>query len=334
MKIKSKFLIPIITLFACALIIGTTYSAWVYDSSKSNNNAVQFEVPDWRFGEQDDDFARRANVYGSTNLSVSAESSLFSNSNEAIRLTNTHSGPDTVDHFVTINTDRKYYLNEISTMKVEFDYYHGHKRDQKDRGLPSVKLMKDNTEQGNAVGGGDRITSASITSTVAYFATDIGNDWWHMEYFITALCPPYCAHGDSVPNQSTVYINRIKIIDRNICNLTSGSDTTAYVVIDNLRFTSTLSPRLGLFNKGASFTLANGYYWMKIAWAGELSGGFAGVSFSFSSPGIVEQDTSQTKSPFYLHALSKGSVDVTVTLTIIDGDGFQYLSLTNTITVT
>lgn len=46
---KSKLLIPITILFASALLFGTTYSAWVFNSSTATNNIVQVEVTDWQF---------------------------------------------------------------------------------------------------------------------------------------------------------------------------------------------------------------------------------------------------------------------------------------------
>lgn len=46
---RSKLLISIITLFVGALLFGTTYSAWVFNSSTATNNIVQVEVTDWQF---------------------------------------------------------------------------------------------------------------------------------------------------------------------------------------------------------------------------------------------------------------------------------------------
>ena len=327
MKLKSKFLIPIISLFACALLIGTTYSAWVYNSSKTANNTAEVEIPSWQFNH-DSDFARLRDgeTYTCENVVATQERGILRGSYEAVRLTN-ETGTDTgKNHSIILKTDRDYLLSEIHTMKVEFDYYHAQKRQQADYGLPSIQLYSNNSSRGNTKGGANSIDK--VGSKEVYFASDIGDGWWHFEFFITALCPPYSAYTDGVPAGNTK-INGIKILDKNIMNFDS---TTAFVVIDNLRFTATLAPRLGLFNGTNSFSYG-GHYWMKVAWAGQLAGGFAGVSFSFSAPGIIEQDTTQNNSPFYLLGVGTGTVTVTCTLTIVDGDGFQQLSISNKITV-
>lgn len=331
MKLKSKFLIPIISLFACALLIGTTYSAWVYNSSKTANNTAEVEIPSWQFNH-DSDFARLRDgeTYTCENVVATQERGILRGSSyEAVRLTN-ETGTDTgKNHSIILKTDRDYLLSEIHTMKVEFDYYHGKKREQYNNGLPSVELYSNNSKKGNTQGGGN--TLASVNSKSVYFATDIGDDWWHLEFFITALCPPYSCpeyNNNTVPSPSTK-INGIKISDKNIINFGS---TTAFVVIDNLRFSSTLSPRLGLFNKGTTLSVGD-KYWIKIAWAGELAGGYNGVAYSFSDPTIIEQDPDQTRSPFYLYATGAGTVTVTATLTIVDGDSFQYLSIVVTLTI-
>ena len=339
MKIKSKFLIPIISLFACAMVIGTTYSAWVINSSKTSDNNIQANVPEWSFG-LDDDFSiiRDNETYPCENATVTAERGIRQNSFEAVRITNTAGAAKNVDRSVILKTDRPYLLNEINVMKVEFDYYHRYKRAQYNNGLPKIALVSQNndgtyTTKGNTQGGGNTVADAnSITSKAVYIASDIDGDWWHLEYFITGLCPPYCAYKDSVPNPAKTYIHGIKIIDRNIIDFPESNPTNiAYAVIDNLRFTSTLAPRLGLFNGTSSFA-NGGHYWMKIAWVGQLAGGFDGVSFSFSAPGIIEQDTTQNKSPFYLLGVGTGTVTVTCELSIV---GLcEPLSISNVITVT
>ena len=60
---RSKFLIPIITLFVGALLFGTTYSAWAFDNTQNINNPVQVEVPTWEF-QGDRGFAKIENVNG------------------------------------------------------------------------------------------------------------------------------------------------------------------------------------------------------------------------------------------------------------------------------
>lgn len=310
---KNKHLIPLIAMFASALLFGTTYSAWVYDSSVNVDNTAQIEVPDWEF--DDSDFARFDNVNTCNYLTASKETTIVNGSNEAIKLTNT-AGTQSKAHSFNVSLDRDYTVGEIKTMKVEFDYYHAHKREQNTKGLPKVQLLYDNANKGNQQGGGDTVNSKSV-----FTVSDIDSDWWHLEYFITALCPTMSDHGDSVPKESTK-INGIKITDDNIYDYNS---TTAYVVIDNLQFSSELSDRLGLFNRTSTMTVG-GYFWFKVAWVGELHS----VNFTFSN-NCIEHDDASTKSPFYIHGLSAGSCVVTATLEV--GDTHQILSISNTITV-
>ena len=127
------------------------------------------------------------------------------------------------------------------------------------------------------------------------------------------------AHSDS-PISKNQKINGIKIVDSAIYDYNGN---TAFIVIDNVNFSTETCSRLGIFNKGTNFTLATGYYWFKICWAGELQS----CVMTFSDPTIAEQDTY----PFYVHALSTGTVTVTATLTIVGG---QVLSISNTLTIT
>ena len=310
---RSKLLIPVITLFAGALLFGTTYSAWVFNNSTEINNTVQVEVPEWTF--EDNDFALIGNVGNLSYLTATQETTIKKASNEAVRLTNT-AGTQNKDHSVIMATDREYTVDEIKVMKVEFDYYHAEKRQQVGKGFPKVQLCYNNSGKGNTQGGGDTVNSKS-----AFIATNIDENWWHLEYFITALTPTndITAYSD-VPIAKNQKINGIKISDNNIYDYDSK---TAFVVIDNLRFSSELCSRLGIYNKGTSFALSTGHYWFKVCWTGELQS----IVMSFSNPTVAEQDTAH---PFYILALKKGTTDVTATLTMTSG---QVLSITNTITV-
>ena len=313
---KSKFLIPVIALFAGALLFGTTYSAWVIDNTVNVDKTVQPAVQSWTF-ERDPDFAKIEGVSNCAYLEASAETSIVNGSLEAIRLTNT-AGTQGKAHSFNLATDRDYLLDEIKVMKVEFDYYHAQKRQQAGKGFPKVTLLSNNSTTGNTQGGGDTVNSKSV-----FFATNINDSWWHLEYFITALCPTMVDHGDRLPYTTNTIINGIKITDDNIYDYNSN---TAFIVVDNVRFSSTLSDRLGLFNKGTTFT-AGGYYWMKIAWAGELHS----CVMTFSNPTVAEQDLDSTKSPFYIKGLTAGTTTVTATLEL--GDEHQILTISNTLTV-
>ena len=315
---KSKLLIPIITLFAGALLFGTTYSAWVFDNSANVDNTanVEFE-PDWAF--EGPDYIDIDNVSNLSYLTATTETTIVSeNSTEAVRFTNT-AGTQTKDHSFIVALDHEYVLRDIKTYKVEFDYYHAQKRQQKGKGFPKLRLMYNTSGKGNTHGGGETVTEKS-----PFIAYSINEDWWHLEYFVTSLCPTFADHGDSGINENTK-INGVQIIDNAIYDYNGN---TAFVVVDNFRFDNTLAPRLGLFNAGTSFKMSKGYYWMKICWAGTLNS----CTMSFSDPTIAEQDTASVKSPFYVHALQPGTVTVTATLDL--GENHQRLSISNTLTIT
>ena len=311
---KNKFLLPFIALFAAATIFGTTYSAWSFTEQASVSEVAQIEVPNWQF--DDLDFAKVGNVGNCSYLIPSKETSIVCDSVEAVRLTNT-AGTQNKDHSFIVSTDRDYTVDEIKVMKVEFDYYHAKKRQQVGKGFPKVQLCYNNSGKGNTQGGGDTVNSKS-----AFIATSIDENWWHLEYFITALTPTndITAYTDG-PIAKNQKINGIKISDNNIYDFNS---TTAFIVIDNVRFSSEPCSRLGIYNKGTSFALSTGHYWFKICWAGELQS----CVMSFSDPTVVEQDPAHQ---FYVLALKKGSTDVTATLTMTSG---QVLSITNTLTIT
>lgn len=315
MKLRSKFLISLIVLFSCLALFGTTYAAWVYNESNASSNTAQVEVPAWQFA-YDTDFSVIDNVSNCSYLTATKETSIVNSSNEAVRLTNT-AGTQTKDHSFILATDREYTVNEIKVMKVEFDYYHAEKRQQVGKGFPKVQLAYNGTGKGNTQGGGDTCNAKS-----PFIATNIGSDWWHLEYFITALCPTndITAYTDS-PISKNQKINGIKIVDSNIYDYNSK---TAFIVVDNATFSAEPCSRLGIYNKGTSFTLATGHYWFKVCWAGELQS----IVMSFSDPTVAEQDLAH---PFYVLALTTGTTTVTATLTMTSG---QVLSISNTLTIT
>lgn len=314
---KNKFLLPLIALFLCALIVGTTYSAWSFNNVISlSNPTIGVEVLPWGFDGVD--FARLENVGTCNFLNSSRETTIVSpdnNSVEAVRFTNT-AGTQTKDHTFIINLDRDYTIGEIKTYKVEFDYYHAQKRAQTGKGFPKCQLQYNGSNKGNNYGGGD-----TIDNKAPFIATSLDNNWWHLEYFITSLCPTFADHGDSGISENTK-INGVKITDSAIYDY---SGNTAFIVVDNFRLDNTLSSRLGLFNKGTSFK-SNGYYWMKVCWSGSL----VSANITFDDDTIAEYAPSN-KSPFYIYGKQAGTVVATCTLVIGNG---QTLSISNTLTVT
>ena len=309
-----KFLAPLIGIFLAIFMIGTGYAAWT-SNSNNVNTVAQIEVLPWSFN--DSDFAKIDNVSNLSYLTATQETSIVSASNEAVRLTNT-AGTQSKEHSFILATDREYTVGEIKVMKVAFDYYHAQKRQQVGKGFPKVQLCYNGSGKGNTQGGGDTVNSKSVfTSTLSQ-----DGNWWHLEYFITALTPTMADHGDS-PISVNQKINGIKIIDSNIYDYNGN---TAFIVVDNVEFSNTLSDRLGIFNKGTSFS-NGGYYWFKIAWTGTLNS----CVMTFSDDTVAEQDLASTKSPFYIHGLKKGTVTVTATLDL--GESHQILSISNTLTV-
>ena len=310
---KSKLLIPIITLFAGAILFGTTYSAWIFNNSNSINNTVQVEVPTWTFGDQG--FAKIENVNGLSYLTATKEEAITQGSSEAIRFTNT-GGKNSKDHVWYINLDRDYNLYDIATYKIEFDCYHTYKREQNTKGFPKLQLYTDNTARGTAQGGDD-----TITEIAPYVVTNIDEDWWHLEYYITSMCPTICDHQDKP--QSNYKINRIKFIDRGVYDY---ADVTGWFVIDNLLLTNEPGARLGLFNRWLGDSVGK-YFWFKVAWSGDL---YSCVLTTSDTTKAIWDDES-TKSPFYVKLLEKGQVTITATLEI--GSNHEIFTISNTITI-
>ena len=246
-------------------------------------------------------------------MSATQEESITQGSTEAIRFTNT-AGTQTKDHVFIINLDKEYDLYDIATCKIEFDYYHAFKREQNTKGFPKLQLYYDNTSRGAAQGGDE-----TVSAIAPYTVTDIDSDWWHLEYYITSMCPIVAGHQDTP--QSNYKINRIRFTDKGIYNY---GDTTAFVVIDNLVLTDEPGTRLGLFNRTSSDTVGK-WFWLKVAWSGELHS----CVITTSDPAIAVQDTQYV---FYVKLLSAGTVDLTATLEI--GSQHQVFSITKRLTVT
>lgn len=276
----------------------------------------------------DIDFALFDNVVSYTNLTVTKETSLTQGSAEAIRATST-SGTSTKDHIINISFDRDYYMSEIWYYKFEFDYHHRYKREQYNKGFPTVTFLAGNSTFGSGQGGTDSCTSKS-----AFVATPIDEDWWHLEYYIFAHAPVLSNHGDS-PIPLTKKINGVRINDRTIYDF---AGTTAYVVIDNMKFSAEPTSRLGIFNRWTSDT-AGKYFWFKVAFAGELHS--VKLYSSDTSVAVPEFDPSDTVSttapfpngsPFYFYLVAAGTVTFTAELEL--GDNHQIYTISNTITVT
>ena len=323
MRKRSLILLPIISLLASAALFGTGFASWTMNENPVDN-AVRVDIQDWDFGETSDS-AHIANISATSNLTASQETILLSDyatSTEAIRLTNT-AGTSGVDHSVNVTLDKTYTLGEIATWKVEFDYYHAEKRQQAGKGYPKVQLLYNNAGKGNTYGGGENISPTSV-----YLATNSADGkWWHLEYFITALCPTMSDHGDIVLS-TTQKINGVRIVDSNIYDY---NNNTAFIIVDNLKLTHTSSQRLGLFNAGTSFKVGH-YYWMKIAWGGELQ--YVNISFTDLDGNPTDEYAEYTpsdKSPFYIYGLKAGKIIATATLIV---GGGQPLTISNTLTIT
>lgn len=311
---KNKFMISLIAAFAFLFLLGTTYSAWAFTGEKSIQQVANVEVPDWTFNG-DIGFAKIENINGLSNLTATKETFLTRGSSEAVRFTNT-AGTASRDHVFYINLDKDYNLYDIATCKIEFDCYHTYKREQNTKGFPKLQLFDNNTARGAAQGGDD-----TITEIAPYVVTNIDEDWWHLEYYITSMCPTIADHQDKP--QSNYKINRIKFVDRGVYDY---AGTTGYFVIDNLLFTNEPGARLGLFNRTSGDSVGK-FFWFKVAWSGDLHS----CALTTSDETIAVPDTESTKSPFYVKLLKKGTVFITATLEI--GSDHQIFSISNSIIV-
>jgi len=310
---KSKFLLFLAGLFAITALFGTTYSAWAFTNTTDVTNNVQVEVPTWTFGDQG--LAKIENISGLSYLTAEKEETITQGSTEAVRFTNT-GGTHARDHIFYVDLDQDYDLYDIATCKIEFDYYHTYKREQKDKGFPKLQLFHDSIGRGAAQGGDD-----TITEIAPYVVTNIDEDWWHLEYYITSMCPTIADHQDKPQNNYKV--NRIKFADRGVYDY---ADVTGWFVMDNLMITNEPGARLGLFNRTAGDTVGK-FFWFKVAWSGDLHS----CILTTSDPSLAVWDDESTKSPFYVKLLAKGQVVITATLEI--GSNHEIFTISNTITI-
>ena len=324
-KFKIAFIVAILCIIIAGMSCGAAYATWVYDDTLNTSNSIGFTVPTWDF-EEDSDFALIGNVDQDNLLYFNAtqETGTLCGSAEAVRLTNTYDLDNkTRDHSVIFRFDRPYTIGELKTKKITFDYYYAQRREQADKGFPRLQLVNGTSGVGNT-----QPTSDTVCNEISCFSvTPLNNGWWHLEYFINALTPTYADHGDTLPYNESKTVDGVKILDRYIINHDS---IAAYCIIDNLQISSAASIKLGLFNRGNSFD-AGKYYWMKVAWAGEVHS----VTITFSDDGSDDPVcvyTPSAKSPFYIKGLRAGTVVATCTMEL--GDEHQILSISNTIIVT
>lgn len=301
-------------------------ASWSMVNVLDVSNAPQIFTPTWIF--EDIGFAKLSNVRSVTNLVASQEQSLTINSTEALRLTST-TGTQTKDHTVHINFDRDYVLSEIQFFKFEFDYYHRYKREQYNKGFPTVQFMINNSTLGTSQGGTD-----TCTETSAFVATPINEDWWHLEYFVFAHMPTIVSHNDT-PIGLNKKVNGVRITDRTMYDY---ADTTAFVVIDNMQFSSETTSRLGIFNRWTTDS-AGKFFWLKVAFSGELhscvlTSSDTEIAVPEFSADDVESTTSPfpNGSPFYFQLLKAGTVTLTATLEIDDNHEIHTISYTITVT--
>ena len=326
-KSRIVLLIVIFCFAACALF-GTAFSAWVYTGDTSSSNAVLANVPSWTF-EYDTDFAVFDNIYSCTNLVASRETTLTQGSFEAIRVTST-TGTSTRDHIINIDFDRDYYLSEIRYYKFEFDYHHRYKREQYTKGFPTVQFVINHSTLGTSQGGTD-----TCEETSAFNATQIDENWWHLEYYIYAHIPTLSNknHGNT-PISLTKKINGVRINDRTMYDY---KGTTAYAVIDNMQFSSETCSKLGIFNRYVEDN-AGKYFWLKVAFAGELNSVVLSSSdTNVAVPEFSADDTVSTTypfpngSPFDFYLVAPGTVTLSATLDV--GPEHRIMSISYTLLV-
>ena len=322
-KIKIVSLIIILCVLVSGMIFGTAYATWTFTDSVTDSSTIGFTVPDWSFA-LDSDFAKVGQIRNGSvnNLEFSQETENTIGSVEAIRFTNTAGTTNCVHSFI-IDFDRNYTVGEIRFQKVAFDYYFAEKRslDKLGRGFPKVELVNGTTKVGNTVGGKD---ATEVSELDAYSAVNLGNGWWHLEYFISAMTPTYVdTKYDKLPYNLDRVITGIRIMDSYIYNY---SGNTAFVVLDNLQISSAPCIKLGLFNGTTSFA-AGKQYWVKVAFAGVINS----VNITFDDDNIAEYMPTES-SPFYIKGKNPGSTTFTVTMNL--GEEHQILTVSRLITVT
>lgn len=224
---------------------------------------------------EDVDSAFASNVVDPSGTSATAETTTVcprGNSQESIRFTKTGTG----ETYAYINLNRTYLLEEVKTSKIEFDLH------KSATWKPSVGLYYNGTRLGSEIS----------NKSNCYLVSDADTDWWHIEVYVVAIAPTVsdAARGDK-PVAVNSPINRVKI------GVGNG-------IIDNLRFDSTPSTSLGLFNRTTTCEIG-GDYWVKIAWSGSLQE----CTYTFTDPTIAEQHPIGI-SPFYIRGLAAGSTGV------------------------
>lgn len=319
MKRNRLLLLLFALIFLATSFIGVTYSAWIMTSSKNTEQNISPVVPTWNFVP---DSALLDHISGLTNLSKARETDILSpnsDDGEAVRFTNTN-GTSGGDHSFYVSFDRDYTVGEVKNYKIEFDYYHS-KKNKNGNTYPKAQLYYNSTKIGNERGGG-----TSTNDKTPFIVSDIDENWWHIEFFISSLAPTMVDHGDKLSYTESQVINKVKISDGSVKDFNS---TTAYFILDNLRFNSSTASRLGIFNNGTSFAHGK-YYWVKVCWAGEIKS--VNITFSDDTIAKYDYDPERDKSPFYIYGLQAGSVTITVTMVL--GDNNQVLTISNDLTVT
>ena len=323
-KIKTAAIFIILCILVSGMICGTAFATWIYDDVVyDDDTTIGFVVPEWDF-VVDSDFAKvdyiRNDSVNYFEFSQEIENTI--GSVEAIRFTNT-AGTTGCAHSFIIDLDRDYTVGEIRFQKVSFDYYFAEKRslDKLGRGFPKVELVNGTSKVGNIIGGDDK---TAVPELAAYSAVDLGNGWWHLEYFISAMTPTYVdTRYDKLPYDLDRVITGIRITDSYIYNY---SGNTAYVILDNLQISSAPCIKLGLFNGTTSFA-AGKQYWVKVAFAGVINS----VNITFDDDNVAEYMPTES-SPFYIKGKNPGSTTYTVTMDL--GDEHQILTISRLITVT
>lgn len=296
---RNKFAKILLTLLGITSLIGLGFGVWVSQNEVADSASVSANIPTWYFSWPD--AAKISNVYGTSYLTATQETELFSpagSDGDAVRLTNT-GGSQSRTHYVNIHFNEELTLGDIYNQKVVFDYYYAQKREQAGRGIPKLQLLYNTSTRGSDQGGVDLPTNIS-----PFIVDDIGSGWWHLEFFITALAPIITDHGDS-PVNPKYKINGVRITDGTIFDYHGN---IAFAVVDNLRLDARPASRLGIFNRQSSYAHGK-YYWVKVCWSGELGD----VNMTFSDDSLAEY-TPSNKSPFYIYLKAVGVVDIHITL--------------------
>jgi hypothetical protein len=242
----------------------------------------------------DVDSAVVSNIVAVNGTTAAEETSTISprgDSQKGLKFTKNQGASET---YAIIKLDRSYTLEEVRYSKFEFDY------EKTNPWKPLIQLgYWDETSETPFTTIGIELKSTVAQYKSCYKITEIENsNWLHIEGFITAMAPTVCdpSRGDTPVDVNSV-INCVKLGVGN-----------AYV--DNIRFDSTPSEELGIFNRGFDCNL-NKTYWVKIAWSGVIHE----CSYTYGTAGIVEIFPND-KSPFYIKGLAVGSTTLTPRLVV------------------